>query len=288
MGKYDSTTTTVNKPLPEQYEGLKEFWSLARDRADIPYEFFPGSTVAERDPLSMQAREMTAMLGQDDYTDAAKGFVGQVLGGEYLKSRGQNPYLDERFSVMADRMNDAYSRITAPSLASRFGAAGSVGGSGYEMGLQANERSLGEALGRTATDVYYGDYENRMQDMFRAVGMTPMLRNMEYGDIGQTRQQGAIEENYLQRLLQDQISRFNFNQQEPDMRLDMLGQRMSTPSGYGTQTQETRMPNTGGLSIGLGLLGMLGTLGGAALMGPLANAGQPSTFLGWAPSGVMS
>lgn len=265
MGSKSSTETTTSKPLEEQYAQLKNMWGGAENLYNNHrMDYYGESTVGGRDDLSIAARDATAQLGSTpDYTDSAKQFLGQVMGGDFMGGPGQNPMLDEKFKVMSDRIGEQYNQITAPSTATRFAGAGRSGSDAYRNAMGQNERNLGESLGRTATDVYYGDYNNRMQDRMQGLGATTALRGMEYGDIGQMRGQGAIEEQYGQRQLDDSINRFNFNQQETENRFDRYAGRVGQPNSWGTNVKQT----TGGGGVGAGILGMLGKVGGAMFTG---------------------
>lgn len=267
MASDQTETRSERQPLPEQYDRLRDsIWPRADALSDRPLEFFPGSTVGERDVLSSYAHDMTRGLGGVDYTDAAKDMLGSVMGGDYVGVRGSNPLLDDRFNVMADRVGESFNRITAPSTATRFAGAGRSGSGAYNAAMDQNQRQLGRTLGELATNVYYDDYNRRIDDQFKALGLTPSIRNLDYGDIGQMRAQAGIEEAYDQRLVDDRVARFNFAQQEPESRLDRYLARIIQPGGYGITTETMTSPNTTGLALGLGAMGLAGTLGGAALM----------------------
>lgn len=283
MGAGSTDTTQRSEPLPEQYKRLRESIYPEADRLfRRELEFFPESTVGQRDPLSGQARQLTEGLGRGGIKDDANAFLGNVLGGGFMGGRGQNPELDNRFQLMSDRISEQYQRITAPGTASRFAAAGRSGSGAHNAAVNLNEKNLGRALGETATNVYYGDYENRMRDRMQGLGLAPGVRGLEYGDLAATQGQAGIEENYLQRLVNDQINRFNFNQQEPESRLDRYQGRIISPQGMGTVTGTTPTGGNAGLSAGLGAAGLLmqlipgvGTAAGAGLAaaGGLAGAG---------------
>lgn len=262
-----SEQTTTNMPLPEQYEQLKKYWAEAGAMYQQPLEQYGGSTVSSRDQLSLDARDLVGGLGQEEYREAGRGFMTDVLGGEFMGGQGSNPLLDQKFQVMSDRISESYNRIVAPGTAGRFGAAGRSSSIGYDKAEGQDQRNLTEGLGRVATDVYYGDYNNRMQDRMAALGMLPGFAATDRADIGEKRAQGMVEENYSQRQLDDLIAKFNFGQLEPEARLDRFGGRVSNSLGFGTSTQTGS--TSSGSAMTLGIMGLLGTLGGAALGGPV-------------------
>ena len=227
-----STETTTNKPLPGQYEELKKFWAGAGDLFDKPLQQFSQSSVAERDPNSIAAGRMTGGLGSEDYRKYAEQFITQNLRGDFRGGPGENPELDAQFASMSDQIGESYNRIISPGTNSRWAAAGRGTSPGFMRAAGQDQKNL--------------------------------------GDIEQRRTQGGIEENYQQRLLDDLIQKFNFNQLEPEQRLDRYGARVGTNLGFGEQ--QTQSPDNSGLSIGLGAMGMLGKLGAASMMGPAAAA----------------
>lgn len=275
MGKGETSQSSTSEPLPEQYDrlrgnlgGLPEgIWGEADRLYQDAKQYFPGSTVGQRDQASGTARSLTAGLSDVDYTNDARDFMGQTLRGEFMGGPGQNPMLDERFAQMSGRIGEQYNRIVAPGTSSRYAGAGRINSAAYRKSVDQDQVGLGRALGETATNVYYADYENRMDDRMSALGLTPGMRAVEHADINQNRQQGGIEEGYYQRLLNDSISRFNFNQNEPEGRLDRYQSRIMNPGGMGTTTSSMTSPDNTLLSLGLGLFGLGGSLGGGWLAG---------------------
>lgn len=272
-GKKTETQTTTQKPLQEVYDILKSTgWPEIERMYATPQEYFPGDTIAGRDPLTAMTNQMTQDLftGPGTTAEAAKAFHGDVLGGKFMGGPGQNPMLDDRFADMSRRIEENYKRIIGPQTMSRYAAAGRTGSDAYNSAINQDQANLARGLGETATSVYYQDYENRMRDRMNAMAMSPMIQGLDITGLNQLRGVGSMNEGYAQQQINDQIARWEFGQQEPEMRLDRLLARLGqTTAGYGTTTQRISRPDNTGLSIGMGLLGMAGTLGGAALMGPM-------------------
>jgi hypothetical protein len=269
MSSGTTETKSENKPLPEQYEQLKRYWSEAGRMYDQPLQDFPGSQVGQRDAASIRAGQMTEDLAGQEFKQSGYDFMGQVLDGDFMGGPGGNPTLDAKWSAMSDRIGESYNRITAPGDASRFAQAGRSNSMANVRSRGQNERNLGESLGRTQADIYYGDYNNRMQDRMSALGLMPSVASVGYQDIAENRKQGVIEEDYQQRLLNDQVRRFNFGQMEEEQRLDRFGQRVNSNNGWGTTTNQ--QPDNSGMAIGLGVLGAATTLAGS-FAGPLGAA----------------
>jgi hypothetical protein len=282
MSSGTTTTETESKPLPEQYEQIKKFWEESGRLYDTPLQDFPGSQVGQRDDASIRAGEMTEGLAGQEFKQSGYDFMNQTLQGDFMGGPGENPTLDAKWSAMSDRIGESYNRIVAPGTASRFAGAGRSGSMANMKSEGQDQRNLSEGLGRTQADIYYGDYNNRMRDRMQALGLMPAVSSVGYQDISENRKQGVIEENYTQRLLNDQVRRFNFAQLEPEQRLDRFGQRVNQNNGWGVNTSTA--PDNSGQAIGLGVLGAATTLAGTALGGPLGGA-LASTVTGAAGGG---
>ena len=276
MGESSEKTETNSTPLPEIYERLQQVgWPAVDDMFSAQKEFYPNSTVVNRDRFSGAARDLTSeyfghdTAGGPTTAEASKAFHGDVIGGAFMGGPGSNPMLDERFKVMSDRISESYKRIVGPQTATRFAAAGRTGSGAYNAAIDMDQRNLGETLGRTATDVYYGDYENRMRDRMQALGMGGLVQGMQMNEIGATRQQGMIEEDWDRQYLNEDIARHDFSQNEMDVRLDQFLNRLGqSGAGFGRNTTKTQSSNGNiGAQIGLGLLGSATSLAGAGMMG---------------------
>ena len=261
-GASEQTTSTV--PWGPQAEQLQKLFGLAEEQQQTPIEYFPGQTVAGRDPSSVQARGATQGLGTAQYRQAATGFLGKLMGGGFMGGQGANPRLDAMFESMSGKVSEQFNRTVMPGINTQFAAAGRGSSSARDRSAGQAQTNLARGLGDVGAQIYYGDYENRMRDMMQGLQLTPALQNLEYQDIGQQRQQGAVEEDYMQRLINADIQRFNFGQQEPGQRLGRYSDIVQNNLGFGTTTQ-TGIPDNSGASIGLGVGGMLTSLLGAAI-----------------------
>jgi len=259
-----SQSETISKPTPERAEAIKKFLAMATNQSDVPLEFFGGNTVAGRDSSSIDARRQVEGLGGEGYRTSATSYLGDVLDGKFMGPQGENPLLDDRFDMLAKRVEEQQKRIVQPGLQTRFAGSGRSFSDAKDKAFQQNDRDVTRELGDIGTGIYYEDYNRRMADRQQAVGLTSSLQGLEYQDIGQRRQQGAIEEDYNQRLLNEDINRFNFNQTEPEQRIDRFGNRVQKNLGFGTNNTQGST-GTGDAGAGSLITSILGLALGAAV-----------------------
>jgi len=187
-----------------------------------------------------------------------------------MGGQGQNPQLDAMYEMMSRKIGQQYNRTVQPGITSRFAGSGRLGSPAEMHARGVAQEGLGQALGDTATQLYYGDYQNRMQDRMTALGMAPGIAGMDRADIGLQLQGGAIDESYQQSLINDQMQRYQFGQTERYAALGQYAQTISGISGNYSTTTSTGMPGQSGaqtgVGIGMGVLGIIASLytGGAA------------------------
>lgn len=269
-GTSTQKTETENKPLPEVYELLKRRgWPEIEGLFDTPMRFFEGSTVEARSPLSAQAIDMAGQMGNQEYRQNFNQFYGDLMGGKFLTD--SNPYLQDLMDSVGSKSIEQFQRGTMPGMMSRFAASGRSSSGARSLAQDATERNFAEGLQRANAEILKGDFDTRMAQMMQGLGLGSMVQGMDIADIQTKQGIGMFDEEYNRRLLGDEMQRFQFAQNEPEMRLDRFLQRLGqTTSGFGTTTQTQQVPDNTGLSIGMGLLGAASTMGGAYMAGPMA------------------
>jgi hypothetical protein len=236
-------------PWQAQQEPIKFGFEQARANYDSASpEYFPGSTVV---PFSNQTNtalgrmENRAMSGSP-LVSGAQNQVQNTLRGDYLNAG--NPY----FSQMADivRAN------VQPSIDARFAASGRSG-----SGL-AN-RALGQGLGDAIGGLAYQNYAAERQNQLGAAQAAPAMAQLDYVDPQMLQQIGGMYEGQAGANLQDQIRRFNFEQNKPDEKLRQYMTLVGGGQYGGSSTSEQPIYASGGNSLATGL-GAAGTLAGIA------------------------
>ena len=247
---------------PYLQEGFKQAQENVLNR---PTSFYPGSTVV---PLSDQTKTALGMI-QDRATNpnnlnaSATGQLQNTLNGGYLNS---NPYLG---GVMDQALNKVRS-----SLDSQFNLAGRTG-----SGAAAN--AFAENASNALTNIGYQNYNDERQRQQQAALIAPQQNAANYNDAAQLAGVGSTYEQQAGNQLQDQINRFNYNQQEPANRIQNYmglvqgnyGQQSSTQTPIYSQNPWSQALGMGaGLTgIGQGLFGAPSAFGGGGLLRGLFN-----------------
>ncbi len=282
--------TSTRKPWGPQGEQMEFGYNEARNLYGQEQEYFPGSTVRQRSRHTIMAdRASAGFLNDGGLTDESSAMLQKIIGGEFL---GDNPHLQGVIDQSSSDIGRNYNRIIQPGIASRWGRAGRSGQPGEMAARGKAQYELGNTLSRMTTNVRYGDYNNQLNRIMQGIGMAPSIRGMEYGDVNQSRLAGASEEAYSQDLLNDQVARFNFAQQEPESRLDRFIGRVGGGGNYGTTTTSGGGggSSTGGILAGIGSIIAAGAsiyTGGASLAAIPALMGGVASIAGGGGGGGM-
>lgn len=248
------TTTTQTKADP--WAGIQPGLQRAANDATslynrglLNYSYYPGSTVVPFSPETGTALNMKTQraIEGSPITNTAKDYERGLLSGTYLNS---NPYLDKMFNNAADAVT---ARVN-----SAFAGGGRSGGG-------INQQVLTRELGKTAADVYGGNYESERQRQQQGLLFAPQLANQDYFDIDQLADVGAAREGIEGQQLQENIDRFNYNQNAPAENIrNFVGLLNGAGGSYPTSTATTPYYKNrastalGGAALGAGLLGPMG------------------------------
>jgi len=254
-GEDVATSTSTAAPPEFILDALQNAVGRAQKLSKDPREFFPDSTVVP--------------FGEDTLAgiDELRGQVGR-----------ESEFLGLGNEVFRDILGGG---ADAGSLAR--GAASAIGdfvpGSNATFGLSGRAGSglAGDALGRGITRAVGDEQSNVRNRQLTALGLLPGMEGLnleqDFFDANLLGQIGGIEEGKEGEFLAEDISRFNFEQNEPRQRLaEFIAMLQGTaPLAGGTTTGETVTPNQGG---GFGeILGALAPLAFSAIFPPAAAAG---------------
>ena len=269
-------TTTSNQqtgpwspaqPLMQNILGGAQDWlSGASNR-----QFYPGQTFAAQSQPT-QAGAATFANGGGQNTHSAQGYYGDVLSGKYASA--ENPY----FKGMADSVTSS----VMPSINATFSRAGMTGSDPHQY-------SLAKGLSDSIAPYAYQNYQQGLGQMQSAAQAAPQLdSNVAANQITA----GQLGESYQQKQIDQDMSKYNYNQNLPYQALQQtsaLGNPIAgmgqTSSGTTTQQNQTSplqailgdglmaasMFGSGGMFPGA----MGGLMGGASSMmpGTMANGG---------------
>lgn len=308
-GKKGVSTTTQTTSAPAYLNPQLEFSaSEARRLYDQgPQQFFPGQTyVSYSDPtrqgidllgqaVSPEEEAATRALynqaqgGLSSTSLAAQNQLQKTLQGDYL---GITPELQNYMDVIARRSEQSYNENVLPSLRAGYGRSGAFGGSDFQQGLQTSGRNFTRELADNLSGVALRNYQGERAIQQNALGLAPTYEELAYSPalmaqnagsalsgITQRRAQGLLSQGQMleeekRMALQEEMDRFNFNQNAPQERLSQFNSNLQSSYIPGTNVVSTATPYKKGSAFGK-LMGGALTLGGAFMGGPAgAEGGQ--------------
>lgn len=231
-GTQSGTTGPWNVQRPFLRQGFRQ----ARDLLGTPTQYFPESTVAPMGQATTGALNQIIGMGQNNpYLGTATDYFQNVVGGDYL---GANPYLDAMYASAAAPATRQFTEGVLPGLGAKFGMSGRSGSPGMMNAIQSASTGFGEGMAGLASNLYGQAYENERQRQQEMAMFAPNLINTQLGLAGAGLEAGQTFDEQAQRELNDQVSRFQFGQEEPWKRLERYMGVVSGPYG-GTTSQTT-------------------------------------------------
>lgn len=289
------TTSSIDPALlPYLTTGLEQAKSLFLTGKQP--EFFQGQTYVSpstqtTEALAQQealARQSSPVLQQAQTAyQQALGGIGQTAQGGFLQG---SPYQQQAMQAATRPLEQQFNQQVLPNIASLYSKAGRYGSGAMQNALTGATETYGRALGDITSTMANQQYmaERGLQQQAQLgqaqlAGLAPSMYAQQYLPSQQLAQVGAAQEAIAAQPLQEQMARYQFQQQLPYQQLQgYLSSVYGTPLGsYGSQT--TQAPNNyigsalGGAGLGYlagnamggyGTTGaVLGALGGGLLAG---------------------
>lgn len=281
MGKStpQTTTTTQNVDMgpwkPQQPYLTKAFGEANRLYDTYTPEYFKGSTVASATPNMTAGWDQAAARAQQGspLIPAAQGMTLDTINGKFLDP-STNPYLAETYGKAADQVARTYQTVTAPGTSAAFSAGGRYGSGARNQAVDQNNRALSTTLNNLASDIYGGNYQMERERQMTAAGGAPGMVQAGYIEPNMLAGIGQQQQQQTQREIDDDVARWNFEQNLPYEKLNAFlnavqGNYGQSGTSTGTQTQ---MINSSPLGQIFGSL-----LSGASLVGQFATPGFGGT-----------
>src|SRR5262249_18616767 len=146
-----------------------------------------------------------------------------------------NPYLQTAIDAAYRGVTRNYQDVVAPGIDSAFSLAGRYGSNAHIAAHDAAEKNLAAQLGDLAGNLGYQGYAAERANMLNAINAAPPYAQADYTDIAQLGDVGRQREAMAQTLINDQIARWNFEQQMPADKLAQYAQLIRGDFG-GTKT----------------------------------------------------
>lgn len=290
-GGQPSQTTNVTTNIPEWMQPYQEqiwqqMYGAIGDRSPQDTQS-PYGTIAPWNQAQQTATNMQIGRGLSGspLQSAGQGYAfGQLMGDSanpyatianpYM---GSNPMLDATAANIGGAMAQNYETGTRATRDAQAARAGGYGSSAWDAQRQRDEGAFSDALGKTMTDLYYGDYNrsgqlaesglNRatqaygqsQQNNASILGMLPQFQQMDYNDIAQVLNGGdrqyAYSQANLDQLNNDWRNWNNFGLSQGDLLGNALRGMLGT-GGTAITSQGGGGSNYGGLLGGLGMAGL--------------------------------
>ncbi len=248
------TQTVYQKLDPTQ----APFVEYGLEQAQTQYEtegmpsFYPGDTFvgpSEQTQAGLTAAQNRAVMG-NPLIPAAQQQVFDTISGDYLTAG--NPYFTNVFNTASNQAQqkyfDAMKQIDSQaSMAGRYG-------SGAMADLQDRATSqFASALTDTAGKLAFDNYATERQNQLAQTQLAPSMAAQDYADIDRMLKLGQAAEGYQRMALEDDINRFNFNANLPQLKLQQfLNAAYGAPMGSVSTVPVPRInPIAGALGGGL-------------------------------------
>jgi hypothetical protein len=260
----ERTTTTTNQIDPM----LKPYVEFGLGEARKLYEtkgpsYFPGQTYVsptETTLSALQSGEQRAMAGSPLLRAAQAENLANVQG-QYL---GGNPFFQGAFNPAAKAAQQSY-YDAIQNVASKAASSGRYGSGAYGQLTDRAGGTFATALTDTAGKLAYQNYADERARQAAATAAAPGMAEADYGDIQRLLAIGQGREGYAQTALQDQINRYNYEQNLPQAKLQsFLSGVYGAPSGGISTATQPIYSNPGQQGLG-SLLSLAGT--GAQIYG---------------------
>lgn len=261
------TQTTSSEPWGPQQDHLKNIFSGAQQayESDAP-QYFQGSTVVGFSPQTegaLQSMEARAVAGSPLQQQAMRQ-AQNTVEGQYLNA---NPFLSGAITLATDPIVEQWNNQIAPGIDSSFAGSGRMGSGLYAQQRNQAENTLGRSLTDMSSKMAYANYNSERDRQQQMAQAAPSMAQSDYADMQRLMAVGGAREGQEQTQLQDQINRFNFEQNRPWEQLAKYSGMVG--GGYGsTSTQATPLYSNPGANF------LSGALGGAQLGNYMGSPGM--------------
>lgn len=235
------TQNTIQKSDP--WAGQQPYLQYGFQQAQQNYQssnpqYYPGQTVAGFNPTQQLAQglSMQRALNGSPVTNSASNMLTNTENGAYLNS---NPYLDGMFNSAADGVVRNFSQAVAPGIGSQFENAGRYGSGLYQNQMSQARQDLGKTLGNMASNIYGNNYQQERGRMMQGLWSAPALANQSWTDLQHLGGVGDAQQQLQQSLINADMQRWNFNQNQPAAK---LAQYMGMIQGNYGNSSLTQVP----------------------------------------------
>jgi hypothetical protein len=268
---------TSDDPWGPQQEPLKRVFEEAGNVYDSGApKYYEGSGVVDYSPQTEQSLDMieNRALQGSDITRSGQNQMQQTLDGNYLSG---NPFFQGAFEAQVRPAVEQYTQQIAPRIDSNFNAAGRLGSNAYATARNTADDTFARAIADTGGKLAYQNYGMERGLQNAAAFQAPQYAETEYDDALRLAQVGGARETKQGEYLQDDMNRWNFNENAGWNRLGKYAALVAGGDfgGTGTSSQPVFKNTASGILGGAGAGAKIGNMivpgGGGAGIGALAG-----------------
>lgn len=238
-------------------------------------QFFPGQTYVSPSAQTLEAiqqQEDIARGAQPTLAQAQQAYLSGLSGLQQTAAGGYtgSPYLQQQIQAATRPLQQQFEQTTLPGVASLYSRAGRYGSGAMERAVGQATEATGRAIGDVASNIAFQDFAAQQARQQAAQGallqgatMAPQIYAQQFLPSMQLAQVGAQREAIAAQPLQEQIQRFQFEQQAPIQNLQsFLSSVYGTPMAGSNVIQPQVQGNTTLQNVG-GLLSTVSAIPGA-------------------------
>lgn len=256
-----------NDPWSGQQTYLTDVFSRAKDLSNQPMSYYPNSTVvpfSNQTESALQGIENRATSGSP-VLQAGQQAIQDTASGNYLSAG--NPYFQDMLSASMRPVTENFTENVLPGIQATFSSSGRYGSGAQQKAVESATDALTRNLADVAGGLGYQNYGAERDRMTQAAQLSPTLASADYTDLGQLQNVGQAREAMAGAQLQEDINRYNFNQNEARQRLGDYAALVAGGS-YGGSSSTTQPIYSNPTANALGLLSS-----GAGIAGGLFGQG---------------
>lgn len=268
-----TTTTTAQPPdfqIPYINKVLGEATSLY---GQGPLQYYPGQTVAPQSPETQQAitglAQNVAPAQQAIADQTQQGLTYGIQAANPL----QNPFFEPTLQAMIRPATEQLTQQVLPGIQDTFASAGQFGGSRQGVAEGNAINAWQQNVLDTASKFGSQAYGQGLESLGRSLALAPNVQQMQATPTQTLASAGAANDAYQQRLIDEMVARYNYNQQAPYESLSYYAGLVGNP--LGSATSQTAPGGSSRLQSALG-----GAATGAALGASIPGLGAGATLLG--------
>lgn len=201
--------------------------------------YFPGSTVANLDPATLAAQQSLLQGAQNAQQTADVSRQALAFNMTDARDVESNPYLQSAIRAAIRPMQENFTDVggTIYNIGDQALQAGQWGGTrqGVAEGIALSR--LNQQVGDVAASMASQGYETGLDASTRALAISPQISAQQFTPAQGLDAVGQQQRQYAQELLDDEIARWNFDQNLPSQKLANYQQVVQ--GGYGGQSTTT-------------------------------------------------